>query len=70
MPVEGTLAAYLTLLHLVGVEAERQGSPPPWLQTDIFTLTNAMGPRLRQFLHLRGDTLVCPELGTIWPRAA
>jgi hypothetical protein len=47
--IAGSLAAYLTLLHLCGSEAVIGHSPPPF-DTDFFTLWNAAGTDLRSVL--------------------
>ena len=67
--VAGPLAAYLVLFSLAGPEA-RTGAPAPQFTIDVFTLWNAAGPELRAYLRRRGETIVCPELGTRWTRAA
>jgi hypothetical protein len=44
---------------------------PPLIETDIFTVWNATSDKLRAFLQ-RDDrgAIVCPELGTRFPRRA
>lgn len=69
LPVAGPLAAYLILLHIVGVEAKHD-NPPPWIDTDIFTLSAAIGPHLCEFLQRSGETLVCPMLNRRWSKRA
>jgi hypothetical protein len=66
-PITGRLAAYVALLHLVGPE---HGVEPPPLETDIFSLWAAAGTHLRWFIRREGETIVCRELGTRYPRAA
>ena len=64
----GALAAYVALLHLVGVKARSPFHPSA--KTDSWTLWRAAGPDLRQHLQRVGDAVICKELGTRWPSAA
>ncbi len=66
-PVIGRLAACLALLHVCGPEYD---SEPPPLETDLFTVWRMAGPRLRWFIRRDGETIVCSELNTRYPRAA
>ncbi len=63
------LMAYLALMHVCGPEALGK-VPPPQFAADIFTVWNATGPRLREVLKRHGEAIICPELGTAYPRAA
>ena len=69
IPVTGTLAAYLALLHVCGPEALEQDFHPQ-ANADVFTLWSAVGPELRALLRRDGAAVVCPELGTRYPAAA
>jgi hypothetical protein len=66
-PLGGRLAAYLVLVHIASRLASSDHAPPALLHADIFTVWNAMGPRLREVLRREGETIVCRELGTRWP---
>jgi hypothetical protein len=67
----GTLAAYVALLHVVGIEAPGNMPPPVELQTDPWTVWNAAdNPALRRVLERKPDAVVCPALGTKFPWAA
>lgn len=61
--VRGQLAAFIALLHVCGPEA-KQNEFRPTIETDIFTIWNAAGPRLREVLNRTGQGIECPELGT------
>jgi hypothetical protein len=69
VPVTGSLAAYLALLHICGPEA-LQNNFRPDVAPDIFTVWNSVGPDLRAVLRRDGERIVCPELGTRYPAAA
>lgn len=68
--VKGPLAAYLSLLHLCGPEAQPGAGIQPRFATDVFSLWNAASPALRAHLRRHGDRVICPDLGTVWPAAA
>lgn len=73
IPVTGELAAFLALLHVVGVEAGRghASDPMPNVHPDPWTLWSATSPTLRQHLERDGaGAIICPELGTRFPRRA
>jgi hypothetical protein len=64
------LAAYLTLVHLVSPEAVESKAAPAF-ETDSFTIWSAAdSPDLRRVLQRRGETVICPALGTRFPAAA
>lgn len=68
---DSELAAYLALLHIVGPEAVRETPVTPMLTVDPWTVWNACDdPYLRQYLKREPDAVVCPQLGTRYPRAA
>ena len=69
VPVTGSLAAYLALLHICGPEA-LQNNFRPDVAPDIFTVWNSVGPDLRAVLRRDGACVICPELGTKYPAAA
>src|SRR5262245_27406725 len=69
VPVTGSLAAYLALLHICGPEA-LQNNFRPDVAPDIFTVWNSVGPDLRAVLKRDGAYVICPELGTKYPTAA
>jgi hypothetical protein len=69
LPVTGTLAAYLALLHVCGHEALQKEFRPE-LSADIFTVWGAVGPDLRRVLKREGERIICTQLGTEWPAAA
>ena len=69
VPVTGSLAAYLALLHIGGPEA-LQNNFRPDVAPDIFTVWNSVGPDLRAVLRRDGACVICPELGTKYPTAA
>jgi hypothetical protein len=65
------LAAYLALVHLVSPEALNEVPIVPVLSVDPWTVWNAANsPTLRPVLKREADAVVCPELGTRFPRAA
>jgi hypothetical protein len=66
-PIGPPLAAYLALLHTVGVEHD---SDMPAVEVDSFTIWNAASSQLRGYLKREGESVVCPELQTRFPRAA
>jgi hypothetical protein len=68
-PVTNEMSAYLALLHLCGYEALQRDFKPD-VHPDTFTLWNATSEALRDLLRREGEAVVCPELGTRWPRAA
>jgi hypothetical protein len=73
IPVTGEMAAYLALLHTVGVEAGRGDAfdPMPNVHPDPWTLWGATSPTLQQHLHRDGaGAIVCHQLGTRFPRRA
>jgi hypothetical protein len=64
------LAAYLALVHLASHEATLKTPVPP-LNVDPWTVWNASdSSTLRPVLKREPDAVVCPELGTRFPRAA
>jgi hypothetical protein len=65
-PIGGELAAYIALLHLVGIEGRMREDPPAPLSADLFTTWNSAGPRLRAYVRRDGEALVCVALGTRW----
>ena len=65
-PISGQLAACLALLHLCGPEFRNK--PPP-LQADSFSVWNAAAGRMQEVLERRGETIICPQLGTKYPMA-
>ncbi len=67
--IEGALAAFLALLHTVGHEA-RQSEFRPSIDIDTFTIWNACSPRLLEYLERRGERIICPALGTVFPAVA
>jgi hypothetical protein len=69
VPVAGTLAAYLALLHVCGPEALQKKFRPE-LNADLFSVWGATGPRLKEVLRREGGRIVCPQLGTRYPTAA
>jgi hypothetical protein len=69
VPVTGSLAAYLALLHICGPEALQHDFRPD-VTPDIFTVWGGVGPDLRPVLRRDGEHIVCPELGTRYPVAA
>src|SRR5215510_4057668 len=69
LPVTGTLAAYMALLHVCGPEALQKEFRPE-VTTNIFTVWGAVGPDLRAVLKREGERIVCPQLGTRYPVAA
>jgi hypothetical protein len=70
LSVTGALAAYLTLLHLCGPEALQEQFRGPVTNVDAWSLWRATTPRLQDVLKRDGERIVCPELGTMYPRAA
>lgn len=66
---EKDLSAFISLLHLCGVEA-KQGAFRPQADVDVFTLWAACGPELQAVLERKGGRVICPELGTAYPVAA
>ena len=69
LPVTGTLAAYLALLHVCGPEALQKEFRPE-LNADIFTVWGSVGPDLRAVLKRDGEHIVCLELNTRYPPTA
>jgi hypothetical protein len=69
IPVTGRLAAFLALVHLCGREALRQEFRPT-VDVDTWSIWRATSPALRRVLKRKGEFIVCPELGTAYPRAA
>jgi hypothetical protein len=69
LPVTGSLAAYLALLHVCGPEALQHDFRPD-VAPDIFTVWGSVGPDLRAVLKRDGAGVICPELGTKYPTAA
>ncbi|MGY3501786.1 MULTISPECIES: hypothetical protein [unclassified Bradyrhizobium] len=69
-PVTGHLASYVTLLHVCGPEAVAQRSTFPLVEADAFSVWAATSEKLREVLRRDGERVVCPELGTSFPRAA
>ncbi len=63
-PITGHLASCITLLHLCGVE---HASPLPLIEADVFSVWSATGEKLREVLRRDGETITCPELGTMFP---
>lgn len=66
--ITGRLAAFITLLHLCGVEATQKDFRPK-TQTDVFSVWGAAGRELREVLRRDGGAIRCLELQTEW-RAA
>jgi len=69
VPVTGSLAAYLALLHVCGPEALQHDFWPN-VAPDLFTIWSSVGPDLRAVLRRDGACVICPELGTKYPTAA
>src|SRR5262245_38321457 len=69
VPVTGSLAAYLALLHICEPEALQHDFRPD-VVPDIFTVLNSVGPDLRAVLRRDGACVFCTELGTKYPMAA
>jgi hypothetical protein len=69
LPVTGSLAAYLALLHVCGPEALQHDFRPN-VAPDLFTIWGSVGPDLRAVLKRDGAGVICPELGTKYPTAA
>lgn len=61
------LAAYLSLLHLLGPEYSLE-RPAPAFPADLFTTWEAarVSVTLRDYVERRGELLFVPELGTMW----
>jgi hypothetical protein len=72
LPVDDLeLAAYLALLHLCGQEATGGNDFIPQISVDTFTVWAASeSPTLRPVLERKGEHVICPALGTRYPRAA
>ncbi|WP_426525650.1 hypothetical protein [Bradyrhizobium sp. McL0615] len=71
LPIIGELAAYLVLLHTVGIESPMGDKEDelPEIAVDRFTLWAAAGPKLQDFIERDGaGAIVCRGLGTRWPR--
>jgi hypothetical protein len=69
--VTGELAAFVALLHLCGPEAVKKGFTAPPVETDSFSVwAAAQGGELQAVLRRRGEAIICPELGTAFPKAA
>ncbi|WP_454621312.1 hypothetical protein [Bradyrhizobium cenepequi] len=66
-PFDATLSACITLLHLCGIE---HGNDAHDVDSDIFSMLSAAGPRLREVIKRDGEAVTCPELGTSYPRRA
>jgi hypothetical protein len=65
------LAAYLALVHIASPEALNETPIMPVLNVDPWTVWNAAdSPTLRPVLKREADAVICPELGTRFPRAA
>jgi hypothetical protein len=69
VPLEGSLAAYVALLHLCGKEAT-QKEFCPHVDVDSWTLWRATSERLQRFLKREGEAVICPGLGTRYPPTA
>lgn len=65
-----TLAAYVTLLHLVGFEARQQTFRPATVGVDSFTVWACCSEHLCEYLERKGEHIVCPALGTRYPAVA
>jgi hypothetical protein len=73
LPIENdpALSAYLALLHICGPEAPGGNDFIPQIDVDSFTVWAASeSPTLRPVLERRGEAVVCPALGTRYPRVA
>jgi hypothetical protein len=63
------LESYITLLHVCGYEGKLSEFRPD-LHPDLFTVWNATGPDLKAALKRKGESIVCPGLGTSYTAAA
>jgi hypothetical protein len=72
LPVQDPeLAAYLALIHVCGQEATGGNDFIPQISVDTFSVWNAAaGEELRKVLERKGERIVCPALGTRYPRVA
>jgi hypothetical protein len=72
LPIEDLeLAAYVALLHICSPEATVNQDIIPKIAVDIFSVWNAAAnPELREVLQRKGEHIICPALGTRYPRAA
>lgn len=68
--IDAALSAYLTLLHLCGLEAAAKQPPPVPLNADLFSVWTAASIELRRVLVRKGSNLSCPALMTSWTSAA
>jgi hypothetical protein len=70
--LDAVLSACVVLLHLCGIEATPVGDStlPAHISADVFSLWNAAGPRLRQYIRREGEVVACPQLGTRYPAIA
>jgi hypothetical protein len=65
------LAAYVALLHICSPEATINPDILPQIDVDTFSVWNAAdSPELREVLQRKGEHIVCPALGTRYPRVA
>ncbi|MCK1639106.1 hypothetical protein IVA95_16215 [Bradyrhizobium sp. 157] len=73
IPVTGEMAAYLALLHTVGIEAPTGNDPDalPAVAPDPWSLWGATSPELQKYIERDGaGAIVCPALGLRFPRRA
>jgi hypothetical protein len=68
--ISGALGAYIALMHTCGPMAKRNEPVPTSIDVDIWSMWRAAKPGMQQQLSRRGDRILCPELGTSFPRAA
>jgi hypothetical protein len=65
------LAAYVALLSICSPEATNNPDIIPQVNVDTFSVWNAAaGEELREVLQRKGEAIVCPALGTRYPRVA
>lgn len=70
-PIEGRLAAFLTLLGLAGPSEFRlETEKELFFRSDVFSVWTAAGSELRGYLCRQGATISCPERKTIWRAVA
>jgi hypothetical protein len=73
LPVDDPeLAAYVALLHICSPEAtSRNPDIVPQIAVDSFSVWAAAdSPELREVLERKGEHVICPALGTQYPRVA
>jgi hypothetical protein len=70
VPIGGELGAYVALMHLCGPEAKQKDFAPA-VEVDSFSVwAAAASAELQAVLRRHGERIVCPELGTTFPREA